>query len=415
MRKINKILSGVTAATLAFGSMAAYVAYAADNVKAAYPSSGDYTKFNQLNYTAEKDGNTITVNFPTQTKEQVEAIQTELGAGNSNGTAPIYLGIEVGSEESGGFDFLAGYGWDDGNGGNTHKDWNYKDGKMYLWLSATTESGYKVKYTLDKGTDETGVELTFNFTYKEADEGDETPSGGSSSSSSDDVVLEGESDEIEPGKDVEVEVDGLGTIVVETDAEDENLSGTTLKVETVSEGSAAHDLYSAVNSNPEFDDVVDEVVEKIQDGDAIIVDLSFVDENGLIVEPGKAVKITLPLPTSLASASTIYVYHVGEDGIVLIDECDVDINGTITFTATEFSPFVLSAVELENATVPKAETPTDDPTTEDPTTEDPTTSEPTEDPGDGNTNNPGTGIALAVAPVVLAAGAFAVATFKRKH
>lgn len=416
MRKINKILSGVTAATLAFGSMAAYVAYAADNVKAAYPSSGNYTNFNKLNYTAEKDGDTITVNFPTQTKKQVTDIQTELGAGNSNGTAPIYLKINVGSDSAKtGFNFLSGYGWDDGTAdGSTHKEWNYDGTYMYLWLSATTESGYTVEYTLDKSneTKGQGTTLTFNFTYKEGDEEESGSGSSSSSSSSSSDDFSGESEEIEPGEAAEVETE-IGTVVVETDAEDEDLAGATFVVEAVESGMAVNVLNSAVDGNSEFDAVVDEIADKAADGNAMIVDLYF-EENGQVVEPGKPVTITLPIPSDFASTyDTIYVYHVGEDGVILIDECDVDLNGNITFTATKFSPFVFTTEKLENATVPKAEAPTEDPT-KDPT-EDPTTSEPTEDPGDGNTNNPGTGIALAVAPVVLAAGAFAVATFKRKH
>lgn len=97
------------------------------------------------------------------------------------------------------------------------------------------------------------------------------------------------------------------------------------------------------------------------------------------------------------------VYHVnGKTVDKLKSEAQELSNGDweITFETKTFSPFIFTSAELKNAKATnKDNEPTDSAAT-----------------SDGSTStNPDTGIALAIAPVVLAAGAVAVVALKKKH
>lgn len=527
MRKINKILSGVTAATVAFGSLAAYVAFADATAatKLEFPSifvDEGATALKALYSVDVTDDNVVTIDYGTKTKTEVEAVDTD-------SSDPIYIGITIDDNiADGDFMFAAGSGYELDD--PAHPEYNYASKQIKLWLPAVSEDDIVVKYadtnsssdvktitikykfadpvednseevdvtieneittelegvdpedvveitaadksnadgeTVDitvtitgdyeiedikfNGEDAVSVEgdvytvtlpaddegtytITVTGTLVEADDeddgnGDDNTSGGNTSGgdtsddntsggntsggntsggdtskpdddkpTTPDEMIAGEAD-VTPGEDTTIETEA-GNITVKTDAEDTALTGTKFVVETVED--AEDDLTEAVGANAtaETKAAVEEAAEAVEDGNAVILDLSFVDEDGNTVQPGKAVTVELPVPAALKDAETVYVYHVGEDGIILVATSAVT-DGKISFTTDKFSPYIFSKVELKKASAGK--------------TDEPSTSEPGDTSNPGSTGNPSTGIALAVAPVVLAAGAFVVTAFKKKH
>ena len=110
-----------------------------------------------------------------------------------------------------------------------------------------------------------------------------------------------------------------------------------------------------------------------------------------------------------------HVYHVDGSKLVEIDtdkltkktESGVTTYG-IQFTSKSFSPFVVSKDVIKGAVaLDDEENPANDDTSKDDTTSSGSNA--------NNGNNSETGIALAIAPVVLAAGAVAVVALKKKH
>ena len=501
MRKINKIMSGVTAATVAFGSLAAYVAFAEAKSasKLEFPEIFEDEGATTLKglYTLDVTDNVVTIDYGENTREDIETISTD-------SDDPIYIGITIDDEIADDkFTFAAGseYEFDDPD----HHEYNYAGKQIKLWLPAVSEDitvkyadtddsgdvkSLTIKYkfadpvednskevdvtieneittelevdtkeivtitaaeksnadgeTVDitvnitgdyeiesikfNGDDAVSVEdnvytvtlpaddqgtytITVTGTLVEADDGDgddNTGSGGNTGKPDDDdpttpdEVIKGEAD-VKPGDTTIVETEA-GDVTVKTDADDTALEGTKFVVETVAD--AEEELTAAVgaNASTETKAAVEKAAEAVENEDAVILDLSFVDGDGKAVQPGKDVTVELPVPAALKDAAKVYVYHVGEDGITLVAAPDVK-DGRISFTTGEFSPFILSKVELKNA----ASGDTSDPTVSDPGTSNPGTSNP------GSTTNPSTGITLAVAPAILAAGAFAVAAIKKKH
>ena len=209
-------------------------------------------------------------------------------------------------------------------------------------------------------------------------------SGGNSSTNAPAQVIEGEAD-VKPGTEVKIETDA-GEITVTTAEDDTALEGTKFVVETVKD--TEKDITDAIGANApaETKEIAAAAEKAVDDGDAVVLDLSF-EKDGGKVQPGKSVTVKLPVPAALKGADKIFVYHVSEDGISLVATPDVK-DGMISFTANTFSPYIFSKVELKAAGN--------------------TTSS-------GNTNNPNTGIGLAIAPLALVGAAAAIVATSKKR
>ena len=280
--------------------------------------------------------------------------------------------------------------------------------KVYLETSPNPEEDFTsfIMNNVFKGAD--GVEIIFSENVVEDTNTwvpDPTPTEpDDTSSETPDEVIDGEA-EVKPGEAAVVETEA-GEITVTTDEEDTALEGSKFVVETVKD--VEDDLEKAIgeNATEETKAALDEAEKAVEDGDAIVLDLSFM-KDGAAVQPGKSVTIELSLPASLKDAVTIYVYHVSEAGIVLIAMPGVK-DGSITFTANSFSPYIFSKVALKNAA-------TEDDDTSEPDSSDTATSDDTSTTNPGSSTNPSTGIGVALIPVFAAAGAFAVAAVSKKR
>lgn len=158
-------------------------------------------------------------------------------------------------------------------------------------------------------------------------------------------------------------------------------------------------------------------------------DITFT-RDGEKVQPKTSTYVTVkvPVPEFLKNCTNIWVYHVNDKGEKENVHATVK-DGYIIFDASRFSEYILSSKPLdEPANDPASSTPSADETTSDA----PSNSTPSKtDPGATDTNsspetndidtsvetpnkgNPNTGIALAIAPVVLAAAAVVVLKKKR--
>lgn len=158
-------------------------------------------------------------------------------------------------------------------------------------------------------------------------------------------------------------------------------------------------------------------------------DITFT-KDGEKVQPKTSTYVTVkvPVPEFLKNCTNIWVYHVNDKGEKENVHATVK-DGYIIFDASRFSEYILSSKPLdEPANDPASSTPSADETTSDA----PSNSTPSKtDPGATDTNsspetndidtsvetpnkgNPNTGIALAIAPVVLAAAAVVVLKKKR--
>lgn len=110
---------------------------------------------------------------------------------------------------------------------------------------------------------------------------------------------------------------------------------------------------------------VDSVVAMIDDvtGHPYVFDISMIDPAGKEIQPldGDTVTVTLPIPEGL-SAEGLHVFHVADDGTVTDMNATVDAEaGTVSFTTTHFSTFVLANVKADKQPVVKD--PSDDVTT----------------------------------------------------
>lgn len=121
--------------------------------------------------------------------------------------------------------------------------------------------------------------------------------------------------------------------------------------------------------------------------------------NGAEYEPTDTVTVRIPVPVAMRDiADTLKVYHL-QDGKYVNMSAKVE-NGYLVFDTDHFSTYVVTAEELDKAVVTPGDT-------------DPATSD-GGDNSDSGSGNPSTGIALAIAPVVLAASAAIVISKKRK-
>ena len=334
MKEMKKILSGVSAAALVFGSMAAYVSYADPEESDPDNNNGD---------TSNSDGGDTSNSDGGDTSNSDGGDTSNSDGGDTSNSD----GGDTSNSDGGDTSNSDGGDTSNSDGGNTSGSGNSGSGS-----GSSSGSG----------------------------------SGNTSTSKPEETkeVIEGKAD-VELGKETVIETKA-GDLTVTTAKGDTALEGATFVAETVE--NAKKDLTSAVgkNASAETKALIDAANDAVKDGDAVVLDLSF-EKAGKNVQPGKSVTLSIPVPETLKGKATLYVYHVDEDGIKLIATPRVS-KGMITFTADKFSPFIISKVEL-NADAPAAD-------------------------DDTPATNPDTGIALAVAPVVLAAGAVVVAS-KKKH
>lgn len=94
---------------------------------------------------------------------------------------------------------------------------------------------------------------------------------------------------------------------------------------------------------------VDSVVAVIDNvtGHPYVFDISMIDPMGREAQPldGDSVTVTLPIPEGLSDEG-LHVFHVADDGTVTDMNATVDAEaGTVSFTTTHFSTFVLANVE----------------------------------------------------------------------
>lgn len=111
-----------------------------------------------------------------------------------------------------------------------------------------------------------------------------------------------------------------------------------------------------------------------------------------------AVKITIP-----SVGFDAKVYHVSGDGVKAVKSSSKQLVGggyEVSFTTRDFSSFILTAADLKNASA---------------ATNTSNTSSNASNSGAQLPANANTGIALAIAPVVLAATAVSVVALKKKH
>lgn len=113
-----------------------------------------------------------------------------------------------------------------------------------------------------------------------------------------------------------------------------------------------------------------------------VLDITLKDADGNEVQPAGKVKVSIPVPEKFADAETLYVYHEVDGKLY---DCGAKLeDGVLTFTVDHFSKFIISTTKLATA-----------------------------DDASGSDQKP-TGIALAIAPVVLAAGFVGVAAYTSK-
>ena len=139
-------------------------------------------------------------------------------------------------------------------------------------------------------------------------------------------------------------------------------------------------------------------IKKIDASEFKIIDIGLADGSYVETTAPTAIQVTVVVPFDAK------VYHVNGENVEKLKVTSRKLTGDagyeVSFSTKNFSPFIFTTADLKNA---KATTATNDPT-------DSTVSEAGEDGA-----NPSTGIALAIAPVVLAAGAVAVVALKKKH
>lgn len=116
------------------------------------------------------------------------------------------------------------------------------------------------------------------------------------------------------------------------------------------------------------------------------LDLTFKNSNGEEVQPQIPVTVRIPVPERLRYSSTIYVYHVGDDGKIEKIESVTETIGDIRYVVFEtgsFSIFVLTDQLIDNKDDTSEPTSSD---TSEPTSSD--TSEPTSKPDSSDTSEP---------------------------
>lgn len=141
---------------------------------------------------------TVTVKFD-KTKEEIEAIRdgsTLLTQGAPTGVNPVYLKLEtnISKTKAAATDFdlvTSTYDWDDG----AHKDWNFKDGSIMLWVKAIqTNNTKEVKYKIDGVENKITIKFEYAFSNKDTKTNISVTGGAG-------AVPEGTIVKVTPGKD----------------------------------------------------------------------------------------------------------------------------------------------------------------------------------------------------------------------
>ena len=142
-------------------------------------------------------------------------------------------------------------------------------------------------------------------------------------------------------------------------------------------------------------------IKKIKQKEFHVVNIDLAEGRYIASTSPVAIKLTINVPFKPI------VYHVNGDKVEkLTSNARMRTDGTwdVSFSTKNFSPFIFTTADLKNAVA----APADSQTTSSGTTSSTTT---TTTPG----NNSNTGISLAIAPVVLAAGVVAVVASKKKR
>lgn len=373
-------------------------------------------------YTAAVSGSTVTVTF-AKPKSEIEALATEKNWGNGSGTtvAPVYLKLTT-SAALGTDGTWAGYGWDV----TANKEYNISGTNMMLWLPATFTGNTKtIGYTPAGGSK---TEFTINYVYAAEPTTSEPTTSGSGSgttavtpvdpvspTTSDSTTTSGSTStpaatveevkgevtaDVKVGETVTVKSDDLGgDVTVATDKEDKALEGTKLELEVTNDKTeTTKELNEAVgtSASTEVKATVDAAVKAVEAGNAVTLDISFT-KDGKTVQPGKDVTVTVPVPSVVKGADKLFIYHVTDKGLEdITSKCKYDKDkGTVSITNDKFSPYIISKVEIK---ADSAATSGDSTTTS----------------NGGTTSNPNTGVALAMAPIILAGAAVAVVSVKKR-
>ena len=127
------------------------------------------------------------------------------------------------------------------------------------------------------------------------------------------------------------------------------------------------------------------------DGTKVTLDICFKDGKGVEVQPNGKVTVKVPVPTVFKEAAKVYVYREETNGTYTDMKAEVK-DGLVVFTTDHFSKYVITTEQIKT-NAPAADNDTTDNTT----------------PG----ANPNTGIALGLAPVLLA-GTVTVVCARRK-
>lgn len=127
------------------------------------------------------------------------------------------------------------------------------------------------------------------------------------------------------------------------------------------------------------------------DGTKVTLDICFKDGKGVEVQPNGKVTVKVPVPTVFKEASKVYVYREETNGTYTDMKAEVK-DGLVVFTTDHFSKYVITTEQIKT-NAPAADNDKADNTT----------------PG----ANPNTGIALGLAPVLLA-GTVTVVCARRK-
>ncbi len=176
-----------------------------------------------------------------------------------------------------------------------------------------------------------------------------------------------------------------------------NLIATTDYVDGVKDGDKTYvDTSDDGNSTVKgLDKALKKEIAKIETKNFKIIDIDLADGDYVESTSPVAIKITVTLDKNYK------VYHVSGKIVEKLNSSSrkmIDGSYEISFSTKKFSPFIFTTADLKNAGG---------------TTSD---GEPTSAAtSNGSTTNPDTGLALAIAPVVLAAGAVAVVALKKKH
>lgn len=337
-----------------------------------------------------------------KTKEEIQGIIDGSGlltSGAPSGVDPIYLNITTNIDEektAANFVWTSGYGWDDED-----HSYNFASGHIKLWLPAiVTDDKHTVKYKVAGGAEQT---LTIKYEYGVSPAFNDTDwATGITASADAGVVPEGTE------------------LVVKPDAG------------------------NATNT------------------EEAIFDITLVNSVGERVQPasGKFVTVKIPVPATMSSiADQLKVFYKDGNNYTNMNATLVD--GKLVFNTTHFSTYVVTAKNLaasDPVTPPSTEdpsTPNTPNTSDTPDTPDtpntpstPNTSKPNNSGNTGNTStgntstgntstgntstgntstgntstgntgkpgtNPDTGIALAIAPIVLAGAAVAIVSAKKR-